>query len=408
MTVTRPQPTQPDITAKRGLRALLASTGVSTIGDGAFLAAAPLAAAAVTRDPAAIAMVAAAETLPWVIIAPFAGVFVDRWPRRTTMIMADALRGIAVAALAVLVAISTASVPMIAACAFMIITGMVFHSAAAEAIIADITERDEHTLHTINGRMQSATTAGRQLLGPPAGSWSYTVAAWLPFAADAISFMLSAALLWFVPRRDIQTPARDGIWSAMREGAAYLIRHPKLRLLAVLTGAANLSISAGLATLVLYATDSGGLSISEARYGLLIAGMAVGGLLGGLCAARVLRRVGDRTVFVAGLLAEAVAWLVILTARDALIAGAGICVIGFTVALKSVVIIGTRQRLVPTELLGRVISAYRVVGNGTAPLGALLGGLIGTAWGLRAPMIFAAAVLPIAAALALRAFRRTE
>lgn len=408
MTVTRPQPATVDVPAKRGLRAILAATGISTIGDGAFVAAAPLAAAAITRDPAAVAMVMAAETLPWVVVAPFAGVFVDRWPRRTTMIVADALRGIAVAALAVLIAMGSVSVALIAGCAFLVMTGIVFHSAASEAIIADLTQRDEHHLHVTNGRLQSATTAGRQLIGPPSGSWSYTLYAWLPFAADAISFILSAAMIWLVPRREITVAPRKGIWASLREGAVYLARHRELRLLAALTGAANLSVNAGLATLVLYATDSNGLSITEARYGLLLAAMAVGGLLGGLSVARILRKLGDRTVFVSAMLVEAAAWLAILLTRNAFAAGAAISAIGFTVALKSVVIMGMRQRLVPSELLGRVISAYRVVGNGTAPLGALVGGLLGAAWGLRAPMVFAAAVLPIAAALGLRAFRRSQ
>src|SRR6185369_5989441 len=91
MTAVDPQSPLVLASARRGLRALLAASGVSAIGDGAFLAAAPLAAAAVTRDPAAVSIVAAAEYLPWLVVTPFAGVYVDRWPKRLVMIWADVL-----------------------------------------------------------------------------------------------------------------------------------------------------------------------------------------------------------------------------------------------------------------------------------------------------------------------------
>jgi Na+/melibiose symporter-like transporter len=103
----------------------------------------------------------------------------------------------------------------------------------------------------------------------------------------------------------------------MREGAAYLVHHRQLRLLAVLTGAANLSLNAGLATLVLFATDNTGLAISAARYGLLLAAMAAGGFLAGLSAPHVLKMIGTRTTFVGGMLAECVAWLLIVFLADA-------------------------------------------------------------------------------------------
>jgi len=410
MTQVRPQPARLEPAAGRGLRAILGANAISTIGDGAFVAAAPLAAAAVTRDPTAVALVTVAETLPWIVVAPLAGVFVDRWPRRPTMIVADLLRAAAVGVLAALIAAGLASVAAISVCAFLIVSGMVFHSAASEAVIADLTQREEQALHSANGRLQSTSTAGRQLVGPPAGSWAFAAAGWLPFAADAVSFLASALLLRFVPRRD--APATSvksvGIIASMREGAVYLLRHRQLRLLAVLTGVANLSINAGLATLVLFATDDDGLAMSEAQFGLLLAAMSVGGLIAGFTAPHLLAAAGTRAVFVGGMLAECAAWLVIVYVANAIVSAVALAVIGATVAAKSVVIMASRQRQVPSEMLGRVISAYRLIGNGTAPLGALLGGIVGAAWGLQTPMILAAAVLPLAAVLAIPALRDSQ
>lgn len=388
--------------ARRGLRALLGATGVSSVGDGAFLAAAPLAAAAITRDPTAVAAVLAAEHLPWVLVSPFAGVYVDRWPKRTTMVIADVLRAGAVGALAVLIGLGMATVPAIALCAAAIVTGMVFHSAAAEAVIADLTGRDEELLDTVNGRLQSANTAGRQLVGPPAGSWSFTIAGWLPFAADAVSFLASAALIAAVPRQRAETSAKTRMWPALREGIAYVLGHRNLRTLALLTAAGNVAVNMAMATLVLYATDPSGLDITAAAYGLLLSAMAVGGIIGGFLAPHLIGWLGNRLTVMVGFLIQAATWLVVAATREPAVAGVAVCILWISIPPVTVVIIGTRQRQAPPELLGRVISAYRIVGNGLAPLGALAGGVIASLWGLRAPMFAATTILIIAMIPAVR------
>lgn len=392
----------PNVSARRGLRALLVANSVSSVGDGAFLAAAPLAAAAITRDPTAVAVVAAAEYLPWLVVSPFAGVYVDRWPKRPVMIWADVLRGLAVAVLAVLMAVGGASIPAIALCAAAMVAGTVFHSAAAEGTIADLTGRDEDQLHLVNGRLQATTTTGRQLLGPPAGSLVFAAANWLPFAADAVSFLASAALLPLVPNNPAETQARAKMWPALREGARYLIRHRELRTLAVLTAAANLSVAAGMATLVLFATAPDGLNLTTAAYGLLLAAMAVGGIVGGFIAGRVTKKLGARSTVIASLAVELVGWILLAQTHSAVAAGLLLALLWVSFAVLSVVIMSTRQRQTPPELLGRVISAYRIVGNGVSPLGALAGGLAATTWGLRAPMFLAAAILIVAIVIAIR------
>ncbi|MBM0201766.1 MFS transporter [Micromonospora sp. STR1s_5] len=392
---TEPNPArlaQPD--RRRGLRALVAAQGVSSAGDGVFLAAAPLAAAALTRDPAAVAAVTAAEYLPWVVVAPLAGVYVDRWPKRATMIVSDLVRAAAVAALAGMVALDVVSVAAIAVCAFVMVAGVAFHSAAAEAVVADLAaEQDE--LNRANGHLQSSYNTGRQLLGPPAGSLAFSAAPWLPFAGDAVSFVASAALLRAVPREAAhQRPEgpHQAVWPALRAGAAYLAGHAQLRALATLTAVANLSANMVMGVLVLFATDRAGLGISTAGYGLLLVALAVGGIAGGAAVSRVIRQFGSRVTMVGGLAAQGLSWLALAATSTPAVAGAALALAFAGVSMVSVCVVSARQTHTPPELLGRVISAFRVVGNGTSPIGALLGGLIATEWGLRAPLVAAAAV----------------
>ena len=82
---------------RRGLRVLLGAAAVSIVGDGVLITAAPLMAAALTRDPFQVGLVAAAGYAAWILIGLPAGALVDRWNRRTVMVAADLLRALILA-----------------------------------------------------------------------------------------------------------------------------------------------------------------------------------------------------------------------------------------------------------------------------------------------------------------------
>jgi MFS family permease len=103
----------------------------------------------------------------------------------------------------------------------------------------------------------------------------------------------------------------------------------------------------------------------------------VGGLLGGLLAARVIRRIGRAGALVALLLIEMNAYATAALASSAYLVGAAMAVLGFGVVLWNVVTVSLRQTIIPDRLLGRVNSVYRLLGWGSIPVGMLLsGGLV--------------------------------
>ena len=71
-----------------GLGRLLASTGVSIAGQGMVVAAVPLLAASITRNPIGVSLTVAASYAAWLTVGLPAGALVDRWPRRRTMVLA--------------------------------------------------------------------------------------------------------------------------------------------------------------------------------------------------------------------------------------------------------------------------------------------------------------------------------
>lgn len=370
-----------------------------------FLAAAPLAAATVTRDPAAVSVVVAAETAPWLLVSPLAGVWVDRWPRRTTMIVSDVVRGLALAALALLVALGAASIPALSACAFLIVTGLVFHSAALEATVADLADRDPETLNATNSHLQAGNMFGRQLVGPPAGSAGFALAPWLPFVGHAATLAASAALTAATPATPRPPRTNESVWASLRDGIRWLARHRQLRALAALTAVANAAWNAATATLVLYATDPAGLGMAPAGYGLLLATMAVGGLTGAMVAPRLLRLLPTGRALGVALVSHAVGFGLLAAATNPLLGGFGLALCWAGVSVAGVVISGARQRHTPAEMLGRVISTFRLAGNGAGPLGALIGGALAVV-SLRAPILLAVAVYAAAAVAVLAATRR--
>jgi hypothetical protein len=378
---------------RRGLRALVAATAVSSLGDGAFTTAMPLAAAAITRNPGAVAAVAAAEMLPWLLVTPFAGALVDRWPSRPVMVIADVLRAGALAVLAVLMLTGNASIPALAGAACAAMIGMTFHDTAAQRSVLELAGRDADTLNRANGRVSTVTTAGKELAGQPAGSGLFALAPWAPFVADALSFAGSAALMSLLPRG--HRPATSGPVERLHQqiagGAVWLARHPILRGYCILITMGNLAYSAAMATFVLYATSV--LGVTAAWYGVLMAAGAVGGIFGGLGARRIIGRIGDSPAMVMAMAAQVAAFLALLVAHGPWIAAPALAVAVWGTALATVVSIGTRQRLTPQHMYGRVTAIFRTFGVGALPIGSALGGAAATVAGLHAPLILAAGLL---------------
>ncbi len=405
MTVSDERASETPTRLPRAFGALWASMAVSSIGDGALTAAMPLLAAYLTRDPLGVAVVSVATSLPWFLVGVFAGAWVDRLPRRAVMVVADVVRAVALVALVVLIALGLASIPALAVLAFLLTSGQVFFDAAAQAALPQVLGRDAAVLGKANGRLFATQTIGATLAGPPIGGAVFGVAPWAPFAIDAASFAASAGLVAGVPR----APAPEGgdrlsIRESIREGFAYLLHSRRLLTLSVALTAFNVAFNLADATLVLYAQEY--LGVTDGPFGVLLASMSAGAVIVGAGASRLLKLLGVGGAVVVAGLAQAIAWAALAGASSVWVAGIALAFAGASSTLVTVAVVSERQATVPDHLLGRVTSAFRLIGNGFAPLGGVAGGLVASSAGLRAPMLLAAAGLPIAFVLIGAALRR--
>jgi MFS family permease len=363
------------------------ANAVDNAGDGAFAAALPLLAVTVTRDPRLVSAVSVATFLPWLLVSLPAGVLVDRRDRTTLMWQAQLVQGAAVTVIAVLVAVHQVSIWALAVAGLCLGTAQVVFDNASQSMLPSLVPKD--LLPKANGSLYVVQVISGSFFGLPAGGALFAVAPVAPFAVDAASFAGSARLLKGLPRSRPRTGERGSRETSSeggaRAGLRWLSRHRLLRIVVVMLAVAGFSTSMGSATLVLYATQT--LHVPVREYGLLLASSAVGSVLGGLVNPVLARRVSPVPLLVmAGVVGSARAVGMGL-APDAVVLGALLACGGFFTTLWNVVTVSMRQREVPTELFGRVNSVYRMLGWGTRPLGALAGGFVAHAAGLRAPFI---------------------
>jgi MFS family permease len=363
------------------------ANAISSTGDGALVAALPLLAVTITKDPRLVAVVTAATYLPWMGLSLPAGVLVDRYDRATLMWRAQAVQAAVVAVLAMLIVFHRAGIDVLALGGLLLGCAEVIFSNAAQSALPALVPPE--LLPKANGHLQIGLTVGESFAGPPVGSLLFAAAAALPFGLDAASFAGSAALVATLPRSPTnrQHTDRPKMRTQVAQGLRWLAGHRLLRVIAVLLGVYNFANQMGQAVLVLLATQT--LHVGTRGYGFLLAAAAVGSVLGGLVNPLLTRRLGMLPSLIIGGGINAAVFVGIGLAPSPAVAAVMLAGQGFAVAMWNVVTISLRQRIVPSALLGRVNSVYRMLGWGLMPIGALAGGFVAHAAGLRAPYVVA-------------------
>ncbi|MCW2510917.1 MAG: antibiotic efflux protein [Modestobacter sp.] len=403
------------MTSSRGLGRrywrLWSAGAVDSVGDGAWTAALPLLALSLSADPRTVSTVAAAGSLPWLLVSLPVGVMVDRRSRIALIQRAQLAQLAVMGALTVAVLVGVVSAWSVVAGAFLLGCCQVVVDTAAQSALPALVPAD--LLARANGNQYAAQVTGEAFLGPPVGSLSFAVAPALPFGINTVSFAVSALLLgrpsqWAPLEASTGPVVRVPLRSAIGEGLRWLAGSRVLRTLALLLGVNSFCNQLGQATLVLFVVRT--LGVDPAGYGLVLAAGAVGSVLGAVVGPLVSRRAGTRVAVLAALAVSAAAYLAAGAVHDATQLAVLLAVNGLAIMVWNIETVTLRQQLVPAGLLGRVNSVYRLLGWGLLPIGAVAGGLVAHGLGLRAPLPLAGALralaLIAAAPVLFRALRR--
>jgi len=367
-----------------------AATGLSNLGDGISLVAMPLLAASFTQDPITIAGVGLFTPLAKIFVSLGGGVLVDRSDRRSLMVAADMFRLIAMAGFTGLVVSDQISFAAVYSVVFILAVGEFLYDTAATAVVRDIVPSSRLT--TANGWLYAAEDGAQDLMAPPLGAALFVLAAWAPFALDALTFAISALLVLSVRGRfkAERSAERTSVRRDLREGFGFIGRHAFFRSAMAVWMVLGFALGLALATLVLFVLDT--LGSGEYGFAAVVTAGAIGIVVGNLFTGRLERTFGVGRVLVVAVTIGGIALLATGIAPVLAAAAAAQAFWGLGFALANTQMVSVRQRLVPDGLLGRVTGVFGLMSSIGMLVGVMAGGVLTKLGTPRVPLLVAGGV----------------
>lgn len=341
-------------------------------------------------------LLSAVQTVPFLLFAVIAGLWVDRARRRPILIAANAGRALLLGLIPLLALHGALRMWHLIVIAFLIGTCSILFEIAYQSFLPRLVDRSD--LVEANGRL-TASTSVAEVGGPGlAGVLVSAITAPLAIVVDAISFLASAASLAGIRHRELETTTHDGktaLRTEIMEGFRETFRNRYLLAFAGEAATYNVAWGAIDAILVLWAVRE--LGLDPGILGLLLSVGSVGALLGALLTARLARLLGvGRAMWLSAVVSNA--GVLLLPLADGgwggeLLLGAGFFLRGLGATGTNVHTYAIRQAVTPDRLMGRTNAVYRILTHGFIPLGALAGGFLGETVGLRPTILVAALAL---------------
>lgn len=352
------------------------ATTTSQVGSAMTAVALPLA-ALVLLDASAleVGLLVAAGDLGWLLLTLPAGAMVTHLPLRGLQAGVDLLRAAALLVPAVLWALDLLSMRALFAVALVVGFANVFAFVANTTYIPQVVPRE--LLNSRNSLM-SGTHAVTQLGGPPvAGVAVQLLGAPVALLVDAVSYLVSGALMWTLPRAEKPAVARAPMTQQIREGWRYVVGHPLMRPMMIDATATNFAAGMLLTLTPLYVVRE--LGASPTAYGVVLASEGLGALVGASVGPRLGRRFGTGRLLMAAAVLSVPSVLLMPLGEGAvgmLAFAAGNALFAFFTVILSVITRTYRQQESPPEMLARVMATVRFVSWSAIPVGGLLAGLI--------------------------------
>jgi MFS family permease len=328
--------------------------------------------------------------LPFILFALPAGVWVDRVRRRPLLIAGDAARAVLLAYIPIAWAIGILDIWQLMVLQFVIGICTVVFDVAYQSYLPSLVDREQ----LIEGNSKLQTTVAAAGIGGPglAGVLIGVLTAPYAVALDAASFVIST--LFMIPIRAQETlPERKEdepkpkMLPELKEGVAYVVRHPHLKWIAMCTGSSNFFSQVAFSIGLLYMART--LHISSFWAGVVFAGFGVGSIVGALVTTRFQKAVGVGNAIWMPAVLFSLGGLAFPLAPKSFpipVLLIGTLAFGFGGIAYNITQVSLRQAITPERIQGRMNATMRWIVWGTIPLGALAGGAIATAYSLRAAL----------------------
>ena len=354
----------------------------------------------VTHSATDLGLVVALQTLPVLLLGPYAGVIADRVDKRRLMVVLQSAMGVQALALGVLTLAGTATFADISVLAVVLGLNNCFENPARQAFVLEMVGAgDLRNAVSLNSTLVNAARA----VGPAiAGVFIATVGTGWCFVANAVSFVTVVVSLVTMDVRSLEpTPPAQRQKGQLREGLRYVARTPELGIPLLMMGLVGMLAYEFQVTLPVAAQRvfHGG---SES-YGLMTAAMGIGAAVGGLVSA-ARGRTGIRSLVVTAVIFGVVIMATALS-PDAAVAYVALVFVDF--ASVSFLAMGnsTLQLEAEPQMRGRVMALWSVAFLGSTPVGGPLIGWVSARAGARVGLAVGAASCLVAAGLGIVALR---
>jgi MFS family permease len=377
---------------------------VSQFGSQVTLLAVPTVAILLLHaGPFQVGLLSALEFLAFPTLGLVAGVYADRLRRRPIMIVCDLGRMLAIGSIPVAFLLNALTIEQLYIVA--LITGIftVFFDVSYQSYLPVLVDRPN--LLEGNTKLEiSRSTA--QVSGPAvAGFLIQWIGGAKAVAADALSFLVSALALSLIRTPEPQpkpstASGATGFLPEIKEGLEVVFKNPLLWRIAGCTATSNLGSNMVFgAVFLVFAYRQ--LHLSAAAVGIIFAVGSVGGLIGAFLAAWVARKLGVGPTLGVSIVVGGLALLatpVALVAPPVPVLAALGLLAGLANPIYNISQVSLRQAITPDRVQGRMNATMRTIVWGTMPIGAFVGGVLGTSIGL-VPTIVLGGIVSLLAAM---------
>jgi len=376
---------------------------VSVFGSQVTLLAVPTVAILILHaGPFQVGLLSALEFLAFPTLGLVAGVYADRLRRRPIMIACDLGRMLALGSIPLAFVLNLLTLEQLYVVALLTGIFTVFFDVSYQSYLPVLVDRP----NLIEGNTKlEITRSTAQVAGPAvAGFLIQLIGGAKAVAVDAVSFLFSALALALIktpepePRPSTASGA-TGFIPEMREGIEVVFGSPILWRIAGCTATTNLGSNMIFgAVLLVFAYRQ--LHLSAGVVGVIFAITSVGGLAGALIAAWVARRLGIGPTLGISIVIGGLALLatpIAAVAAPVLVLAVTGFIGGITGPVYNIAQVSLRQAITPDRVQGRMNATMRTIVWGTIPLGAFIGGILGTSIGLVQTIVLGGIVSLLAA-----------
>lgn len=336
--------------------------------------------------PFQVGLLEAFGFLAFPVLGLIAGVYADRIRRRPIMIACDLVRMIALGSVPAAYAIGHLSIEQLYIVALVVGVGTVFFDVSYQSYLPAIISRTD--LVEGNSKLQ-VTGSVAQMVGPAlAGFLIQLIGAARAVTADATSFLVSVLSLWWIRRpepapRPGTAEGRSGFFAEMWEGIRFVLGNPTISRIAGSTSTSNLGGNIVFAVYLIYVYRF--LHLSPGVVGVVFAAGAIGGLLGALSASWIAARIGLGPTLFVSITAGGLSLVLVPLAQYGFaipLLIASFFVGSWVNPVYNINQVSLRQAITPDRVQGRMNATVRTIIWGTIPIGAFIGGTLGTVYGV--------------------------